>query len=123
MLSQNQARLFKEGERHGTNVNHTCKRSGSTPLHRAVTTSGAPGTAGRASETREIIKLLLEAGADPAIKNKTGKKPADDVPDPRSSPCSRDRESSLTGPDDHTGVATTSGCSAPGPGALAIWPT
>ncbi len=31
---------------HGANVNQACKRSGSTPLHRAVTSTGAPGTAG-----------------------------------------------------------------------------
>src|SRR5947207_1699650 len=31
---------------HGANVNQVCRRSGSTPLHRAVTSTGAPGTAG-----------------------------------------------------------------------------
>jgi uncharacterized protein len=62
---------------HGADVNQACRRSGSTPLHRAVTQTGAPGTAGRDREAREIIQLLLAAGADPSIKNKTGKKPVD----------------------------------------------
>ena len=66
---------------HGANVNQVCKRSGSTPLHRAVTSTGAPGTAGRQSEARQIIELLLEHGADPSIKNKNGKIPSDYVTD------------------------------------------
>ncbi|MBT4864534.1 MAG: ankyrin repeat domain-containing protein [Planctomycetaceae bacterium] len=61
----------------GANANQTCKRSGSTPLHRAVTQTGAPGTAGRTSEARQIVELLLANGADPSIKNKPGKTPAD----------------------------------------------
>ncbi len=59
------------------NVNQTCKRSGSTPLHRAVTSTGAPGTAGMQAEAREIVSLLLAAGADPSIRNKNGKTPGD----------------------------------------------
>lgn len=62
---------------HGANVNQVCKRSGSTPLHRAVTTTGAPGTAGRHLEAKEIVGLLLQYGADPSIKNKNGKTPLD----------------------------------------------
>jgi tankyrase len=62
---------------HGANVNQVCRRSGSTPLHRAVTQTGAPGTAGRQRAALEIIEILLEAGADPSIKNKVGKKPED----------------------------------------------
>ena len=50
-------------------------------LHRAVTTTGAPGTAGRQPEARQIIELLLEHGADPSIENNNGKKPADYVTD------------------------------------------
>jgi ankyrin repeat protein len=61
----------------GANVNQICKRSGSTPLHRAVTSTGAPGTAGRSKEAREIIELLLNFGADPTIKNKNAKLPSD----------------------------------------------
>jgi ankyrin repeat protein len=66
----------------GANVNQVCKRSGSTPLHRAVTSTGAPGTAGRQAEARQIIELLLQHGADPSIRNKNGKVPADYVSDP-----------------------------------------
>src|SRR6185295_8527877 len=66
---------------HGANVNQACSRSGSTPLHRAVTQTGAPGTAGRREQAVEIVRLLLEAGADPSIANKSGRKPADYVQD------------------------------------------
>jgi tankyrase len=62
---------------HGANVNQACRRNGSTPLHRAATQTGAPGTAGRNKAAKEIIQLLLAAGADSSIKNKLGKKPAD----------------------------------------------
>jgi uncharacterized protein len=61
---------------HGANVNQACRRNGSTPLHRAVTQSGAPGTAGRNQAAREIIQLLLAAGADPSIANRSGKRPS-----------------------------------------------
>lgn len=66
---------------HGANVNQACRKSGSTPLHRAVTTTGAPGTAGKGQEALEIIRLLIGAGADPSITNKSGRKPADYVKD------------------------------------------
>jgi ankyrin repeat protein len=66
---------------HGANVNQACRKSGSTPLHRAVTSTGAPGTAGKRQEAIEIIRLLIAAGADPAIANKSGRKPADYVKD------------------------------------------
>jgi ankyrin repeat protein len=62
---------------HGANVNQACRRNGSTPLHRAATQTGAPGTAGKDRAAKEIIRLLLAAGADPTITNKSGKKPAD----------------------------------------------
>jgi tankyrase len=68
--------------RHGAAVNQQCKRSGSTPLHRAVTSTGAPGTAGKEAEAREIVEILLSHGADPSLKNKSGKRPADYVRDP-----------------------------------------
>jgi uncharacterized protein len=61
----------------GANVNQACRRSGGTPLHRAVTQTGAPGTAGRSQAAIEIIRILLAAGADPAIANKLGKRPID----------------------------------------------
>jgi tankyrase len=66
---------------HGADVNEACRRNGSTPLHRATTQTGAPGTAGRGDAAREIIELLLTAGADPTIKNKSGKRPVDYVKD------------------------------------------
>jgi tankyrase len=64
---------------HGANVNQACRRNGSTPLHRAVTQTGAPGTAGKGEAAIEIVKLLLDAGADPSIANRAGKKPIDYV--------------------------------------------
>ncbi len=66
---------------HGANVNQACRRSGGTPLHRAVTSTGAPTTAGKRDEAMEIIELLLAAGADRSIKNKLGKRPIDYVTD------------------------------------------
>jgi tankyrase len=63
--------------RRGAAVNHACSRSGSTALHRAVTSTGAPSTSGKTEEARMIVELLLKFGADPAIKNKSGKIAAD----------------------------------------------
>jgi uncharacterized protein len=68
---------------HGANVNQACRRNGSTPLHRAVTQTGAPGTAGRKEAAEEIIGILLAAGADPSAANKSGRIPADYVTDQR----------------------------------------
>lgn len=65
----------------GAKVNQACRKSGSTPLHRAVTQTGAPGTAGRCAEAMEIVRLLLAAGADPSILNKAGRKAAHYVKD------------------------------------------
>ena len=66
---------------HGANVNQVCRKSGSTPLHRAVTSTGAPGTAGKRAEALEIIRLLIAAGADSSLKNKSGRAPTDYVKD------------------------------------------
>src|SRR5256885_4426339 len=60
---------------HGANVNQACRRNGSTPLHRAVTQTGAPGTAGKGKAARAIIRILLAAGADPSVTNKSGYSP------------------------------------------------
>ena len=49
--------------RHGAAVNQACRRSGSTALHRAVTSTGAPETAGKGAEARQIIEILLRYGA------------------------------------------------------------
>jgi tankyrase len=62
---------------HGADVNRACRKSGSTPLHRAVTSTGAPGTSGKQAEAIEIVALLLAAGADPSLRNKLGKTPVD----------------------------------------------
>jgi hypothetical protein len=62
-------------------VNQACKRSGSTALHRAVTSTGAPETAGKQEEAKQIVAILLRFGADPKVKNKSGKIPADYVRD------------------------------------------
>jgi tankyrase len=66
---------------HGAAVNQQCKRSGSTPLHRAVTSTGAPSTAGKSDEARQIIEILLRYGADPSIKNNRGKRAIDYIHD------------------------------------------
>ena len=67
---------------YGADVNRACRKSGSTPLHRAVTATGAPGTAGRRVEAVEIVRLLIRAGADPTIRNKLDKVPLDYAKDP-----------------------------------------
>jgi ankyrin repeat protein len=67
--------------RHEARVNQACKRSGSTALHRAVTSTGAPETAGKQEEAKQIVAILLRFGADPKVKNKSGKIPADYVRD------------------------------------------
>jgi ankyrin repeat protein len=66
---------------HGADLNQACRKSGSTPLHRAVLSTGAPGTAGKQAAAREIVQLLLAAGADPSLCNKQGKTPGDYVKD------------------------------------------
>ena len=59
----------------GADVNCQDKKTWSTPLHRAVTSTGAPATKGKADEIEEIVQLLLSGGADPKIKNRMGKMP------------------------------------------------
>ena len=61
----------------GAEVNAVDRRSQSTALHRAVTNSGAPATAGKTDVAVSIVKLLLSRGADATIKNKSGKTPTD----------------------------------------------
>lgn len=56
--------------------NRGCKRSGVTPLHRAVTSTGVAGSAGRSKQGIEMVNLLLRYAADPVIENRLGKKRA-----------------------------------------------
>ncbi|MGP0067523.1 MAG: ankyrin repeat domain-containing protein [Isosphaeraceae bacterium] len=63
----------------GADVNVVDRRTESTPLHRAVTSTGAPATAGKSGLAIELAKLLLSNGADPRIKNKNGKTPLEYV--------------------------------------------
>ncbi len=72
-------------------MNQKCKRSGSTALHRAVTSTVAPGTAGKREEAKQIIAILMQHGADPALKNKLGKTPADYLEDEESRSILRSR--------------------------------
>ncbi len=61
----------------GADVHATDRKSQSTPLHRAVTNSGAPATAGKTDVAVSIAELLLSHGADPNAKNKSGKAPTE----------------------------------------------
>lgn len=81
---------------HGANVNQACRRNGSTPLHRAVTQTGAPGTAGKNQAAREIVAALLAAGADPSLRNRLGKRPIDYVKDDAIKALLRAKTSMLT---------------------------
>jgi ankyrin repeat protein len=50
---------------------------GSSPLHLAVQSTGAGGTAGSMDEQLEIIGLLLQSGADPAAADAADRTPRD----------------------------------------------
>ena len=63
----------------GADIDYADKRNASTPLHKAVVNSGAPSTKGKGKEAIEIIKILLDNGANPNLKNKKGKLPIDYV--------------------------------------------
>jgi ankyrin repeat protein len=52
-------------------------KSSSTPIHLAVQSTGASGTAGSVSEQIEIIEMLLQHGADPAAKDARGRSAID----------------------------------------------
>jgi tankyrase len=67
----------------GADPNAVDRKSRSSPLHRAVTNTGAPATAGKSKQVKEIVRLLLEYGADPALGNKAGKTPRDCVRTPQ----------------------------------------
>ncbi|MCM3869525.1 MAG: ankyrin repeat domain-containing protein [Pyrinomonadaceae bacterium] len=53
----------------GARVDARLNKRGSTPLHLAVQSTGAGGTAGAVSEQLEIIELLLQHGADPDARD------------------------------------------------------
>ncbi|MGD9853694.1 MAG: ankyrin repeat domain-containing protein [Planctomycetaceae bacterium] len=65
----------------GADVNATDRKSQSTPLHRAVTNTGAPSTAGKSNVAVEIARMLIAHGADVGAKNRVGKTPVDYVND------------------------------------------
>lgn len=58
---------------HGADVNARSKERGSTPLHLAVTGSGASGTADTRDEQQQIIVALLESGANPSATDWRGR--------------------------------------------------
>jgi ankyrin repeat protein len=57
----------------GARVDCRLKRQGSFPLHLAVQSTGAGGTAGSLSEQIDIVRLLLHHGADPAAPDAAGR--------------------------------------------------
>jgi ankyrin repeat protein len=59
----------------GADPNARDKGRGSTPLHRAVSGSGAGLTAGTAERMPVLVKLLLDHGADPDLRDKRGRSP------------------------------------------------
>lgn len=61
----------------GARVDIRLGKSGSTPIHLAVQSTGASGTAGAVSEQLEIIEMLLQHGADPAAKDARGRSAID----------------------------------------------
>ena len=63
--------------RQGADGNAQDRRSRSTPLHRAVVSSGAPATAGKEAQALVIARLLLAGGADPEIRNQRDLRPID----------------------------------------------
>ncbi|KAE8443127.1 hypothetical protein EG329_002371 [Mollisiaceae sp. DMI_Dod_QoI] len=67
----------REGRGRGRGVNVNARdRKGRTPLHRAV--EGIWLLEGVGSDTKEeVVKLLLDKGADPRIRDKEGKTPGD----------------------------------------------
>lgn len=57
----------------GARVDCRLGKNASTPLHLAVQSTGAGGTAGAVAGQFEIIRLLLDHGADPGAKDARGK--------------------------------------------------
>jgi ankyrin repeat protein len=67
----------------GARVDARLRQRGSTPLHLAMQSTGASGTAGAECEQLEIIALLLEHGADPRALDARGRTPFDWAPSAR----------------------------------------
>ena len=67
----------------GADANAEDRGRGSTPLRRAVANTGRGGAGGKKSEAVEIIRLLLERGADPHHVNRNGKNLVDSAQDPQ----------------------------------------
>jgi ankyrin repeat protein len=61
---------------HGADPNARDKIRGSTPLRRAVSETGAGGTAGTARLMVPLTKMLLDYGADPNAKDKRAASPS-----------------------------------------------
>ena len=57
----------------GAKADLAVAKKGTTPLHLAVQSTGAGGTAGAVDEQFEIIELLLRYGGDPGAKDSRGK--------------------------------------------------
>ena len=53
----------------------------STPLHRAVTNTGAPATKGKAEEVERLVQILWAGGAEVWLKNEMGEKSIDYIKD------------------------------------------
>ncbi len=61
----------------GARTDAALKSRGSSPLHLAVQSTGASGTAGTQGAQLEIVELLLRHGADPATRDTAGRTPVD----------------------------------------------
>ena len=59
----------------GARVDATHGRQRTTPLHIVTHSTGASGTKGAHAEQQEIVKLLLEYGADPHARDANGNLP------------------------------------------------
>ncbi len=69
--------------RAGANINSRLGKHRSTPLHLAVQSTGAGGTAGAIKEQLEIIEILMAHGANPLAKDTAGKTVLDSARSPK----------------------------------------